>query len=246
MTAPWFKCYPRDFNDGMVGLTLEERGAYITVLNLIYARGGPIPEDAWWLTSQLGCTSRAWTKLRAALIVKRKLYPVEIGGEPHLMNARAEAEIADRQKVSEKFSAAGKNGGRKTQRQRKENNDLGQARLKPGLSLVQAISDTESEGSVASPNGESTGGEPPRDLNKDAWDDALGVLVGQGGLTAAKARQFFGKLLSANGLEARDMLAPLAEAMTNGTRDPQGYLTRAAVSRAKRRTGQPAKRVGFV
>lgn len=145
MSAPWFKCYPRDFNEGMVGLTLEERGAYITILNLIYARSGPIPEDVWWITSQLDCTARAWTRLRASLIVKRKLFPVAIGGEPHLMNPRADAEIAERQKVSEKFSEAGSRGGRNSQSKRNKNNGSVEARLEPGLSLDQAISDTETD-----------------------------------------------------------------------------------------------------
>lgn len=124
MSAPWYKCFPRDFNEGMVGLTLEERGAYITIINLIYSRSGPIPEDEWWLTSQLGCTTRAWAKVRAALIMKGKLYTVEVDGKPHLMNARADAEINVRQKVSQENSAAGKKGGENSGIVRNENKDL--------------------------------------------------------------------------------------------------------------------------
>jgi len=248
MSAPWFKCYPRDFNDGMVGLTLEERGAYITILNLIYARGGPIPEDQWWITSQLGCTARAWAKVRAALVLKRKLRAVEISGEPHLTNPRAELEIEGREKLSRTFAAAGRNGGRKSKPKSNENNDNAEAKLKPGLSLVEAISDTDTEGSVSPPNGEDTGGEPPAiDLNAKAWREAVDLLVANGGMTTKAARTFFGGLLATHGLEARDLLGAINEGFTTATPDPRAFLTAAAKARAKRRqpTGPP-KRVGFV
>lgn len=92
-----------------------------------------------------------------------------------------------------------------------------------------------------------SGGEPPaQDPNKRAWDEALGVLVGQGAMTAPKARALFGKLLRDHQLEARDLLGALAEAFNSGTSDPQGFLTRAAQARGRRRQTGPPKRVGFV
>jgi hypothetical protein len=84
-----------------------------------------------------------------------------------------------------------------------------------------------------------------RTPDERAWDEALGVLVGQGGMSSDKARSFFGGLLKAHGLKPADMLAPLAEAYRLGTKDPQGYLKAAAMARQRRQTGPP-KRVGFV
>lgn len=84
------------------------------------------------------------------------------------------------------------------------------------------------------------------DLDKAAWSSGVRVLCEQGGLTDANARKFFGRLLSANGLEARDLLPAISGAMVNATQDPQGYLTRSAQGIAKRRAGAPEKRVGFV
>lgn len=134
---PWFKCYPRDFNEGMVGLTLEERGAYVTILNLIYSRGGPIPEDAWWITSQLGCTKRNWTKVRAALIVKGKLYAVNFNGVDSLMNGRAADEIQKHFEISQKFSESGARGGRNSASKRSKNNSEPEATLEPASSQPQ-------------------------------------------------------------------------------------------------------------
>lgn len=176
----WFKCYPRDFNEGMAGLTLEERGAYVTLLNLIYARGGPIPEDVWWITSQLGCTRRTWVKVRAALIVKRKMYAVNFNGDDCLMNARAADEILKYSEISQKFSAAGKRGGRNSTTKRSKNKGKSQARLKPGSSQAQAITDTESEGRIEASKKASI---PTRRAAPEArLDGASGFRVIGGGL----------------------------------------------------------------
>jgi uncharacterized protein YdaU (DUF1376 family) len=245
MSLPWYACYPRDFNDGMIGLTLEERGAYITLLNLIYSRGGPIPEDAWWITSQLGCTTRVWTKVRAALLVKRKLFEVEIGGEPHLMNARADREIGERRENSKKFSEAGRKGGQNSRPKLREINARSEARLQPGLSEAEASTQSQSQSHSSEAN--ASGDEPPIDLDRKAWANAKAVLVGQAGLSMDEAGKVFGRILAQNKLEARDMLGAIGEAEANGTHDPVGLLTRWAQSRNKRRqpTGPP-KRVGWV
>lgn len=79
------------------------------------------------------------------------------------------------------------------------------------------------------------------DLDATAWQTAVVVLTKQGGLTEPTSRRLFGKLLSTNGLEARDLLPALSGAMVNKTRDPQSYLSRSAESIAKRRTPAQAR-----
>jgi uncharacterized protein YdaU (DUF1376 family) len=230
---PWFKCYPRDFNEGMMGLTLEERGAYITILNLIYARGAPIPEDTWWITSQLGCSARAWTKVRASLVVKRKLYEVEVDGQPHLMNRRAAEEIDCRTETSQKFATAGARGGRNSKAKARESNDLGQAKLDEGLSLDKAIQIQTTDIDSAEPKGstERQGAQP--DYDRIAWDQAVIVLTAEG-MTEKSARAFFGKLLRDHKLPARALTTATMQAGLNGTHDPQSYLTKAAQGISKR------------
>lgn len=241
MTSPWYRCFPRDFNDGMDGLTLEERGAYVTVLNLIYDRGGPIPEEAWWITSKLGCTARVWTRVRAALIVKRKLYVVEIDGQAHLMNERAAREIAEREEFSRCKAEAGRRGGRNSRAKANENNGEAEAQLKHSLSTDQAIHSHIHSSSEAN----ASGGQPPSASQK-AWAEAKALLVAQGDMTLEAAGKFFGKLLADYRLEPGDLLGAVGEAVNNGTADPQGWLTKAAQARGKRRQTGPPKRLGFV
>ncbi len=87
----------------------------------------------------------------------------------------------------------------------------------------------------------------PKTSDEKAWDEALGLLVGQGAMKPDRARAFFGGLLKAHGLEPRDMLGAINEAYAKGTRDPQSYLKASAMARqrGKAATGPP-KRVGFV
>lgn len=88
---------------------------------------------------------------------------------------------------------------------------------------------------------------PVDDPAKAAWDLAVRLLVERGGKSESAARSLFGKLLRDNALDARDMLGPAASALSSGTADPFGYLTKAAQGVARRRAQQaePA-RVGFV
>lgn len=87
----WFKWDPRAALTGMMILSLEERGAYITVLNLIYARDGELADDEETICTWLRCTPRVWKRLRARLIVCGKLY-VHNG---MLHNSRADTEALE-------------------------------------------------------------------------------------------------------------------------------------------------------
>lgn len=126
---PWYKRYGADFVHGCLGLTLEEKGAYSLCLDLIYDRGGPIPDDARWLAGVCGVSLRKWTALRARLIDVGKL----IAADGRLSNRRAEKEIENASKTAQKHAESGSNGGRKraeNEAYRRQNNTLDEAILK--------------------------------------------------------------------------------------------------------------------
>ena len=70
---PWHRRYHSDALTGMLSLTLEERGAYQTVLDMIYDRGGPIADHDRVLAGYMGCSVRKWRSLREKLIASGKL-----------------------------------------------------------------------------------------------------------------------------------------------------------------------------
>lgn len=94
------------------------------------------------------------------------------------------------------------------------------------------------EGCNSEPIGSGAEAAPPSpvapDHDKLAWSEAVRIITAAG-VSERSARSFFGKLLSANGLIARDLLPSLTAASVNATGDPQSYLTKAAAAVAKRR-----------
>jgi uncharacterized protein YdaU (DUF1376 family) len=127
MTAGW-RWHARDHKealDGVLGLSLEERGAFTTVLDLIYERGGPVPDDARWLAGWMGCSVKKWQPLRARLLDAGKLY---VTAEGLLSNRRAEAELARAEELRGKLADNAATARRKLAEKRagaSKNNDLG-------------------------------------------------------------------------------------------------------------------------
>lgn len=86
---PWYRRFPAQFLTGVIGLKLDEIGAYAVVLELIYERRGPVPDDEKAIASRMGCNFRKWRVLRAQLIAKAKLFETD----GCLMNRAAQKEI---------------------------------------------------------------------------------------------------------------------------------------------------------
>jgi uncharacterized protein YdaU (DUF1376 family) len=107
---PWYKRYPADFLHGTSMLSCEEKGAYSVALDLMYDRGGPIPDDAGWLARMCGCTVRKWSQvLRPALLAAGKL---RICGDGMLSNGRMEYETQQAAEAVQVARQSGKRGGR--------------------------------------------------------------------------------------------------------------------------------------
>ena len=69
----WYKRDPEAALEGMRKLTLEQRGAYNTVLDLIYLRDGNLPDDDRFIAGWLDVDVRVWKRLRDGLITAGKL-----------------------------------------------------------------------------------------------------------------------------------------------------------------------------
>jgi hypothetical protein len=150
-----------------------------------------------------------------------------------LVQGRCEGEAEKARRLSETRREVGLRGGRP-----KTNSDC---KPEPKGSANGKQPETPSpspreEGSVANATGAEVAVADERpDYDKDAWTGAVKLIRSRGDVSEKSARSLFGKLLSTNGLEARDLLPAIASAQVNGTADPQGYLTRAAQGVARRR-----------
>ena len=85
----WYKHDPAAFLEGVIGLTPEERGAYITVIDLLYARAplGNVTDEL--VTRALVINPRTWRRLKASLIAKGKVWETPRG----LVAKRVELEV---------------------------------------------------------------------------------------------------------------------------------------------------------
>jgi uncharacterized protein YdaU (DUF1376 family) len=126
LSRPWYRRFPDNFIAGTVGLTLEEKGAYSLVLDLMYVRGGPVPDEPRYIAGVCNCSVRKWNAIRERLISLGKIHVVN----GYLTNERAEKEIENAAKDAEERAENGAKGGIKSAENRtksSKNNGVAQA-----------------------------------------------------------------------------------------------------------------------
>lgn len=141
----WYRHSPRDFLDGVVGMTPDMIGAYIVCLDLIYARGGPIPFEPRWLSGCMGCSTRQASALVERLVAAGKL----VLADGKLANQRAETELQEQAERSAKLAENGAKGGRKVGERSSNENEtsaknapdvaISTTSQKPGSSIREEI-----------------------------------------------------------------------------------------------------------
>lgn len=77
---------------GMIGLSLEERGVYNTVLDLLYSTWRPLEDDRAFLANWCGCAVQKLNPIVRRLIEKGRLITFEEGGRTYLSDEAFEAE----------------------------------------------------------------------------------------------------------------------------------------------------------
>jgi len=89
---PWFRFFPSDFLSGVSGLSASERGVYISLLSIMYDRGGPLKREDDRLARQCGLPKAGFVRALQALTDQGK---IEIDGQ-WLCNSRAKSELTER------------------------------------------------------------------------------------------------------------------------------------------------------
>ena len=70
----WYKRDPDAALAGMIGLSLEERGVYNTIIDLLYSRDGELPTSDSFFSKACGCRPQVWRRIRDSLLAKAKLH----------------------------------------------------------------------------------------------------------------------------------------------------------------------------
>lgn len=235
---PYMKLYVADYLGDTHHLSATEHGAYLLLLMAMWRAGGSLPATDANLAKLARCTPDEWATIRDAVL------PFFRRARGRLTQKRLADEIAKYENTSGSRSEAGKRGGRP---KANKNNDDTKAIAFEKESKPKAIADITRTRTIDSSVANATGAEPPlNDIDGATWGAAVLLLKDQGGLPEKSARSLFGKLLSENNLEARDLLPAITQAVVNRTQDPVAYLRRSASGLAKRRADSKPRRVGFV
>lgn len=92
----WYKRFPDKWLAGVAPLTLEERGAYDTVIDVLYSRDDGIIPDDYSMSRHCNCDPRTWRRVRDNLVRKGKLY-IGLGGKLTARRVEDELKIRRRQ-----------------------------------------------------------------------------------------------------------------------------------------------------
>ncbi len=112
----WYKRDAKEALDGMLLLSLEERGAYNTILDMIYFTDDKLVDDDRFLAGHMRCDLRVWKRIKQRLVDAGKIV-LEAGC---IRNIRATSTLKEAASLSE---VNGKNG-RKSGVARRKNKDL--------------------------------------------------------------------------------------------------------------------------
>ena len=123
----WYKRDPDAALGGMMVLSLEERGAYCTILDLIYSHDGNLVDDDKFICGWLRCDLRVWKRLKTRLV---DLGKIEVS-DGLITNFRATSEIDEALGRVASVSELNRIKGIKSGIARKKNKDLGEPTVEP-------------------------------------------------------------------------------------------------------------------
>lgn len=158
----WYKRFVENALVGMKALTLEERGAYNTVLDLIYLHGGTLNDDNKFITGWLGVDVRIWKRIKVRLLALGKLRLD--GGK--LRNDRADVEVpkATGRPIATPLATGTSEGGFREK-----------SSTSPGLIIEPRIDNLPVSTSGTTPSAPAPGGaRSPNVFDRAKWADRLG------------------------------------------------------------------------
>lgn len=120
----WYKRDPKRALHGMRNLSLEERGAYNTVLDLIYAHDDRLVDDDFDMAHACRCDIRVWRRLKASLIAKQKISIKDGYIKDDVATSEVDAALGRVVQASEAGRTSARKRWGKSDTSTNENNDL--------------------------------------------------------------------------------------------------------------------------
>ncbi|WP_273754099.1 YdaU family protein [Bartonella sp. MM73XJBT.G] len=132
---PWIRFHLYDWISGTDGMTLEQRGAYMTLLVRMYDKKAPIKEDFETLARACNCSQKKFAAIVEYLMRNDKLVETDNG----LWNTRVEEELNDfadkKEHISQVRSEAGKKGAQAKNNTKQHVNNFAEANAKQNQAI---------------------------------------------------------------------------------------------------------------
>lgn len=236
MSLPYYKRFPRDFLEATIGMTLEVKGAYGIILDLIYMHSGHLPNDHRYIAGQLGCSTRSSNKIINELVERKKLQILD----GFISNFRADLEIENALKLCEKNTENGKKN-KKTNYLTKPDNKPDDKPKGRHSDSESDIEDSEAKASAAKAalpkvNGNGYDPEPP-DTGTVIFNQGLNFLVKASGRPENAIRSLLGKWRKTYGdvLLVTTLGAAQREHKLQALIEPIGWVEKALQSRGQQK-----------
>ena len=212
--TPYIRFFGDDWLSGTSEMSLQERGALVTIVAITAATGSAPAYDLYRLSRRFGCTKNAAKKVLNALEELGKI-SIENGT---VINARASKEVEISQKNSEKQSEKAKSRWVKSDKKSNENTEGGNAVALPWLCQPEP----EPEPKIREPKGSLSSGDDLR-----AAFDAYNFAASEQGwpvarvLSKARASKLRQRLKDAGGIDGWNAAIAKARAspLCNGEND---------------------------
>ncbi|OPB32140.1 hypothetical protein BAR153v2_011070 [Bartonella sp. AR 15-3] len=134
---PWIRFHLDDWISSTDGMTLEQRGVYITLLVRMYDKKTPIREDFGTLARVCNCSQKKFAAIVEYLMRNDKLIETDDG----LWNMRGEEELRDfsdkKDHISQVRSEAGKKGVQAKNTIKQHVNNFAEANDKQNVFLLK-------------------------------------------------------------------------------------------------------------
>jgi uncharacterized protein YdaU (DUF1376 family) len=218
----WYKRDPDAALAGMAELTLIERGAYNSILDLLYSRDGIVADNDALVARMIGCHWREWRAVKNRLIQRGKIR-VEDG---HLTANRVQETLKEAASFSQDQSRRASSGWHK----RKNLNKNNVPPMPPGNASTTTTTTTKEDNSIKGANA------PLPNPEKELFRRGKEVLKN------AKAGGFIAKLLAATGKDAVEALGIVE--MAAETENPKEYIGAIIAKGAKNGNGNYSQRNG--
>ncbi|WP_317992691.1 YdaU family protein [Bartonella gliris] len=135
---PWIRFHLYDWISGTNGMTLEQRGVYITLLVCMYEKKEPLKTDFQTLARVCHCSQKKFAAIVEYLMRNNKLVETDNG----LWNTRVEEELNDfadkKEHISQVRSEAGKKGAQAKNNTKQHVNNFAEANDKQNGFFAEA------------------------------------------------------------------------------------------------------------